>query len=39
MQVIADGGTFNPEIKIETARMAMVRNLCRVSIILAPSEW
>jgi hypothetical protein len=39
MQVITDGGTLNPEIKIEAARMAMVRDLCRVFSILVPSEW
>jgi hypothetical protein len=31
--------TFNPEIKIEAARKAMVRNLCKVFIMLYPSEW
>jgi hypothetical protein len=28
--------TFNPEIKIKTVRMAMVRDLCRVFIIIGP---
>jgi hypothetical protein len=28
--------TVNPEIKIETARKVMVRDLCRVFIILGP---
>jgi hypothetical protein len=31
--------TVNPEIKIETARKAMVRDLGRVFIILVSSEW
>jgi hypothetical protein len=30
---------LNPEIKIETARKAMVRDLCWVFIILVLSEW
>jgi uncharacterized membrane protein len=31
--------TFNPAIKIETARMAISRVLCRVFIILFPPDW
>jgi hypothetical protein len=30
---------FNPEIKIETARKVMVKDLCRVFIMLGSSEW
>jgi hypothetical protein len=31
--------TFSPEIKIETARKVMIRDLGRAFIILAPFEW